>query len=77
MAEKIVAVLLLFALFIGGFFLTFNLIESRLGIDLGLGFNDITTPFSGVFIILLRLIVSPLLMGLSGFVIYNIIKEGL
>lgn len=77
MAEKIVAVLLLFALFIGGFLLTFNLIESRLGLDLGLGFNDITTTISGIFIVLLRLIVSPLLMGLSGYVIYNIIKEGL
>lgn len=73
MAEKGVAVLLMFVLLISGIALTLNL-PLMLGIDLGIGFKDIHNLITGIWILLLKL-VGIILTALSIFVIINIIKN--
>lgn len=68
MAENYQVIILMLALMVGGFLITFNLIPS-----LGLGFNSINGIISGFWIILVRLTgVALLLFPL--YVIYNIIR---
>lgn len=73
MAEKIVAILLLLALFVGGAIMAFNLVE-MMGFDLGMGFDSINGFMSGFWIIMARL-VGIALMVLSVYVIIGIIRD--
>lgn len=74
MAETFQAVLLLLALMVGGAFIGFNLVHTVLGFDLGLGFNQIGSFQAGFWIIIARL-VGIALIGICGYVIFNIITK--
>lgn len=69
-----VAILLLLALAIGGVVMIFNGTESWFNIELGIGFEDIKGISSGIWIILARVIVGPILIVLSLYAIWNILK---
>lgn len=75
MGETWQAVLLLFLLMVGGVFITFNLVESVLHVNLGLGFHNISGISSGIWIVVARLLVGPALILVTGYTIWGIIKS--
>lgn len=73
MADKLIVLLLMGVLLITGLALLINL-PQMMGINLGLGFNNITGVFSGITVIGVK-IVGLILTLLSIFVIYNLFRD--
>lgn len=70
--NKGVALLILLVLMATFFTVLFNIPPANL---LHIGFGDINGVASGFWIILLRLIISPLVVGASGWAMWKIIKD--